>query len=179
MACRRTCSRRTGRRAASTRSISARASSVPISTRWPFPIRAAGTFEVADLTLPKSVSETAVHSRQEFLKVVDQRYREVYKGAEHANMDGFTSQAWKMILNPAVHNAFDLSKEPEKLRDRYGRDAIGQSALLARRLVESGARFVTAAGFHSNSWDTHAKNDEGHKDRLCPPLGSDAVRSAR
>jgi Protein of unknown function (DUF1501) len=127
-------------------------------------------FEVADLTLPKSVSETAVHNRQEFLKVVDQRYREIYKGAEHANMDGFTSQAWKMILNPAVHNAFDLSKEPEKLRDRYGRDAIGQSALLARRLVESGARFVTAAGFHSNSWDTHAKNDEGHKDRLCPPL---------
>jgi hypothetical protein len=127
-------------------------------------------FEVADLTLPKSVSEPAVHSRQAFLKVVDQRYREVYKGAEHANMDGFTAQAWKMLLNPQVHDAFDLSKEPEKLRDRYGRDAIGQSALLARRLVESGARFVTAAGFHSNSWDTHAKNDEGHKDRLCPPL---------
>ncbi|HYI93492.1 MAG TPA: DUF1501 domain-containing protein [Bryobacteraceae bacterium] len=127
-------------------------------------------FEVADLTLPKSVSETAIHSRQEFLKLVDRRYRSIYKGAEHANMDGFTAQAWKMILNPKVRDAFDLSKEPEKLRDRYGRDAVGQSALLARRLVESGARFVTAAGFHSNSWDTHAKNDEGHKDRLCPPL---------
>lgn len=127
-------------------------------------------FEVADLTLPKSVSETAVHSRQEFLKIVDRRYRNAHKGVEHANMDGFTEQAWKMILNPKVRDAFDLSKEPEKLRDRYGRDAIGQSALLARRLVESGARFVTAAGFHSNSWDTHAKNDEGHKDRLCPPL---------
>jgi hypothetical protein len=127
-------------------------------------------FEVADLTLPKSVSETAVQSRQEFLKIVDRRYRTAYKGAEHANMDGFTAQAWKMLLNPKVRDAFDLAKEPEKLRDRYGRDAIGQSALLARRLVESGARFVTAAGFHSNSWDTHAKNDEGHKDRLCPPL---------
>jgi hypothetical protein len=127
-------------------------------------------FQVADLTLPKSVSETAIHSRQEFLKLVDRRYRSLYKGVEHANMDGFTAQAWKMLLNPAVRDAFDLSKESEQLRDRYGRDAVGQSTLLARRLVESGARFVTAAGFHSNSWDTHAKNDQGHKDRLCPPL---------
>jgi hypothetical protein len=127
-------------------------------------------FEVADLTLPKSVSDQAVHSRQEFLRIVDRRYRNLYRNAEHADMDGFTAQAWKMLLNPEVRNAFDLSKEPEKLRDKYGRDAVGQSALLARRLVEAGTRFVTAAGFHSNSWDTHAKNDEGHRDRLCPPL---------
>lgn len=127
-------------------------------------------FEVADLTLPKSVSEQAVHHRQEFLRVVDQRYRALHQGAEHTRMDRFTDQAWKMLLNPKVRDAFDLAKEPEKLRDRYGRDAVGQSALLARRLVEAGTRFVTAAGFHSNSWDTHAKNDEGHRDRLCPPL---------
>jgi len=127
-------------------------------------------FRVADLSLPKSVSEQAVHSRQAFLQVVDQHYRSLSEGAEHANMDGFTAQAWKMVLNPKVRDAFDLSKEPEKLRDRYGRDSVGQSALMARRLVESGARFVTAAGFHSNSWDTHSKNDEGHRDRLCPPL---------
>ncbi|MEX2262255.1 MAG: DUF1501 domain-containing protein [Bryobacteraceae bacterium] len=127
-------------------------------------------FRVADLSLPKSVSEQAVHSRQSFLSAVDRRYRSLYQGAEHANMEGFTAQAWKMLLNPKVREAFDLGKEPEKLRDRYGRDAIGQSAVLARRLVESGTRFVTAAGYHGNSWDTHAKNDEGHRDRLCPTL---------
>ena len=127
-------------------------------------------FRVADLSLPKSVSGQAVHSRTAFLQIVDQHYRSLYTGAEHANMDGFTAQAWKMLLNPAVQQAFDLGKEPDKLRDCYGRDAVGQSALLARRLVESGARFVTAAGFHGNSWDTHSKNDEGHRDRLCPPL---------
>jgi uncharacterized protein (DUF1501 family) len=69
-----------------------------------------------------------------------------------------------------VRNAFDLSKESDKLKDQCGRDSFGPSALLARRLVESGSRFVTAAGFHSNSWDTHARNDQGHKDRLCPVL---------
>jgi uncharacterized protein (DUF1501 family) len=42
--------------------------------------------------------------------------------------------------------------------------------VLARRMVEAGSRFVTAAGFHSNSWDTHSDNDRGHKDRLTPPL---------
>jgi len=82
-------------------------------------------------------------------------------------MDRFSAQAWQMLLTPAVR---DLAKEPEKLRDRYGRDSVGQSALLARRLVEAGTRFVTTAGFHANSWDTHGASDQGHRDRLAPPL---------
>jgi hypothetical protein len=127
-------------------------------------------FQINDLSLPKSVSAAAVENRKSFLQMIDRRYRTMVEGAEHAQMDGFQTQATKMLLNPAVREAFDLSKEPDKLRDRYGRDAVGQSALMARRLVEAGTRFVTAAGFHSNSWDTHAKNDEGHRDRLCPPL---------
>jgi hypothetical protein len=125
-------------------------------------------FQVTDLSLPKSVSEQAVEGRQSFLDIVDQRYRKLTQSAEHANMDGFTAQAWKMLLNPAVRDAFDLTKEPEKLRDRYGRDTVGQSALYARRLVEAGARFVTAAGYHTLAWDTHGENDTGHRDRLCP-----------
>jgi hypothetical protein len=127
-------------------------------------------FQINDLSLPKSVSAAAVENRKSFLQMIDRRYRTLVEGAEHAQMDGFQAQATKMLLNPAVREAFDLSKESEKLRDRYGRDSIGQSALMARRLVEAGTRFVTAAGFHANSWDTHAKNDEGHRDRLCPPL---------
>ncbi len=127
-------------------------------------------FQVADLSLPKSLSADAVANRQAFLKVVDRRYRSKVAGAEHANMDAFTAQAMNMILTPAVREAFDLSREPDQLKDAYGRDAVGQSALLARRLVEAGSRFVTAAGFHANSWDTHSLNDKGHKERLCPPL---------
>jgi hypothetical protein len=127
-------------------------------------------FQITDLSLPKSVSAAAVENRRSFLDLVDRRYRTLVEGAEHTRMDGFQAQAAKMLLNPAVREAFDLGREPEKLKDRYGRDAVGQSALLARRLVEAGTRFVTAAGFHSNSWDTHAKNDEGHRDRLCPLL---------
>jgi len=53
-----------------------------------FPDPSKPDFRVADLTLPKSVSEQAVHSRQAFLRIVDQRYRTLYNNAEHANMDG-------------------------------------------------------------------------------------------
>ncbi|MDX1981578.1 MAG: DUF1501 domain-containing protein [Bryobacteraceae bacterium] len=127
-------------------------------------------FQVTDLSLPKSMSEASVDSRAAFLKAVDRRYRALNETAEHTNMDAFTSQALKMILTPAVRGAFDLSKEPEKVKERYGKDSIGQSALLARRLVESGSRFVTAAGYHGTSWDTHSNNDSSHRDRLCPTL---------
>jgi uncharacterized protein (DUF1501 family) len=127
-------------------------------------------FEVTDLSLPKSVSQAAVESRSAFLKAVDRRYRDLNDTAEHTNMDVFTAQAWKMILTPAVRDAFDLSKESDKMKERYGKDSIGQSCLLARRLVEAGSRFVTAAGYHGTSWDTHSDNDKGHRDRLAPPL---------
>jgi hypothetical protein len=127
-------------------------------------------FEVTDLSLPKTVSQAAVESRSAFLKAVDRRYRSLDETAQHTDMDAYTAQAWKMILTPAVRDAFDLSKESDKMKERYGKDSVGQSALLARRLVEAGSRFVTAAGYHSNSWDTHSDNDKGHRDRLAPTL---------
>ncbi len=127
-------------------------------------------FEVTDLSLPKSLSRTAVENRRALLDAVDRGYRARVASAEHANMDAFTQKAWEMLLTPGVRDAFDLSRESDKTKDGYGRDSVGQSLLLARRLVEAGTRFVTAAGFHSNSWDTHADNDKGHRDKLTPPL---------
>lgn len=83
-------------------------------------------------------------------------------------------QALNMILSPAVKKAFDLSQESEKTKEAYGRHGLGQSVLLARRLVESGARFVTASGDKYNAWDTHGRgaggeNDKEHRDKLVPP----------
>ena len=127
-------------------------------------------FEVADLSLPKSMAPAAMSERMEFQKAIDQMYRERVDSLEHQAMDSFTQKAWEMILAPEVRGAFDLSKESEKTKEAYGKGTVGQSLLLARRLVESGVRFVTAAGYHGNSWDTHSANDPGHRDRLCPPL---------
>jgi uncharacterized protein (DUF1501 family) len=120
--------------------------------------------------LPKSVTTAAIDSRQEFRKIIEQEYRARVASAEHAKVDSFQKKALEMLLTPGVREAFDLSKESDKTRDTYGRDSVGQSLLLARRMVEAGTRFVTAAGYHGSSWDTHSDNDRLHRDRLTPPL---------
>ena len=66
--------------------------------------------------------------------------------------------------------AFDLSREPAAVRDRYGRHSWGQSHLLARRLVEAGVRFVTTVNGPSIVWDTHEDNFSRLKNRLVPPM---------
>src|SRR5713101_6466913 len=134
------------------------------------PDPSSANFQVDDLTLPKSLAPAAVENRRSFLDVIDRYYRGSVKSAEHAKMDAFRQKAWQMILTPGVREAFDLSKESDKTKDAYGRDTVGQSLLMARRLVEAGTRFVTAAGYHGNSWDTHSDNDKTHRDRLTPPL---------
>ena len=121
-----------------------------------------------DLTLPKSISTEQIADRRSFLKVVDEHYRAREQMAEFARMDSLTRQALEMILSPEVKQAFDLSQESQKMKEAYGVNRVGQSALLARRLVERGCRFVTAAPYKTGQWDTHAKNDEMMRDTLGP-----------
>lgn len=82
-----------------------------------------------------------------------------------------------MLTSSKLKNAFDLSQESDKLRDAYGRTTYGQSCLLARRLVESGVRFVTVYFARSignggkggdGGWDTHKQNFRDLKNRLMP-----------
>ena len=78
-----------------------------------------------------------------------------------------------MLASPRVKQAFDLSLEPDRLRDDYGRTTYGQSCLLARRLVEAGVRFVSAyfaasIGGENGAWDTHGDNFNQLKRRLLP-----------
>ena len=66
--------------------------------------------------------------------------------------------------------AFNLSHEPKKIRERYGRHRWGQSHLLARRLIERGSRFVTTNNGPSIRWDTHKDNFNRLKNELVPPM---------
>ena len=127
-------------------------------------------FEVADLSLPKSITPERLEDRRGFLNIWNRFYQQKVKVAEYSNLDTFRQQALNMILSPEVRDAFDLSKESEKIKDAYGRTSFGQSVLLARRLVEAGSRFVTAAGFPFNAWDSHVSNDKAHREKLMPPL---------
>ncbi|HET6576525.1 MAG TPA: DUF1501 domain-containing protein, partial [Fimbriiglobus sp.] len=79
--------------------------------------------------------------------------------------------ALELLSSAGAEAAFDLSREPPALRDRYGRHTHGQSCLLARRLIEAGVRLVCVNWPDDGKtfWDTHGNNFNGLKDRLMPP----------
>ncbi|MBM83453.1 MAG: hypothetical protein CMJ78_23080 [Planctomycetaceae bacterium] len=125
------------------------------------------SFTVRDVTPPKGITLDRIGRRQAALKAIDtlQRNQEKQPDALQA-IDDYYQNAFSIITSPATQQAFDLSKEPDALRDQYGRTSLGQSCLMARRLIESGSRFVTVT---SGGWDTHRNNFTGLK-KLLPPL---------
>ena len=127
-------------------------------------------FRVPDLSFPKSISSHSIDDRRSLLRIVDRHFRRREELAEFAKMDTFQEQALQMLLSPHVQKAFDLSQESEKTRELYGRHRVGQSVLLARRLVEAGCRFVTAAGYTHGQWDTHHSNEKRLRETLAPVL---------
>ena len=78
-------------------------------------------------------------------------------------MDRFNKQAFEFVSGASARQAFDISREDPKLRDRYGRNTYGQSTLLARRLVEAGSTFVTV---HLGGWDHHWDLKAGYETYL-------------
>jgi hypothetical protein len=127
-------------------------------------------FHLPDLSLPKSVTSDVISDRKTLLGIVDRHFRRKEELAEFAKLDAFQEQALKMLLDPQVKRAFDLSQESEQMKDRYGRHRVGQSMLLARRLVEAGCRFVTAAGYKHGQWDTHGDLEQSLRGTLAPLL---------
>jgi len=75
-----------------------------------------------------------------------------------------------LVASGEMQKAFDLSREPDKVRERYGRHKWGQSHLLARRLVEAGVPFVTTVNGESIIWDTHLDNFNKMQNSLVPPM---------
>jgi hypothetical protein len=122
-------------------------------------------FSVKNLTLPNGISMNRLENRRGLLSAIDTMRRDTDKTGLMDGLDAFTRKAFEMVTSPAAQKAFDISQEDEKLRDLYGRNTMGQSMLLARRLVESGVTFVTV---DAGGWDTHANNFEALKKQKLP-----------
>jgi len=123
------------------------------------------SFNVGDLTVTQEALKE-MKTRKRLLTTFDRFRREVDRKGSMSALDKFNERAVAMLTSPRTAKAFDISKEPDEVRDRYGRTGWGQGLLLARRLVESGVRFVqlqasfklsTEAGRVSN-WDDHSVN---------------------
>lgn len=123
-------------------------------------------FKVPNLTLPGGLTTKSIESRRALLNRFDTLRRDIDQSGVMEGLDTFKSQALEMVAGDRMRAAFDIAKESPTLRDAYGRHRYGQSALLARRLVEAGARVVNV---NTGNWDHHNDIAKGLEEHL-PPL---------
>jgi hypothetical protein len=126
----------------------------------------ASDYKVQDVTPAEVLTERRVERRAKLLDAVDGLARKIENNDQIQTYDEFRQRASQMILSGEARKAFAIEEESDRLRDRYGRNTFGQSCLLARRLVQSGVRFVT---INYGGWDHHGKIFEG-LDRKLPEL---------
>jgi hypothetical protein len=109
-------------------------------------------FKVRDLQRPGDVDDGRFDNRRKMLDVVNDHFRKLEKSDALDAVDTNYQRAYALISSQKAREAFDIAKEPEAIRDEYGRNEAGARMLLARRLVEAGVRFVTLT---YAGWDHH------------------------
>jgi hypothetical protein len=132
----------------------------------------APAFGIPDLTLSADVQPARLDGRRGLLGQLSGRLDALERSGSARLMDVYQQRAFALLTSDATRRAFDLSGEPPRLRDAYGRNIYGQSVLLARRLVEAGTRMVTLkwAPDANATWDTHGQNFAKLKNELLPQL---------
>ena len=119
---------------------------------------ASKSFQVRDLTLPGGVNAERWAKRQGLLSTVDYHFKQLEKSDALDAMDSFYNRAYAMISSKEAREAFDLSKESDEIKNSYGTNSAGMRLLLARRLVESGVRFISLT---YGGWDMHDNIKDG------------------
>ena len=120
-------------------------------------------FLVRDLSLPGGVDCGRFDNRRRMLDVVNGYFREKEKSDSLDALDTFYDRAYSLISSQQAREAFDMAKEPDAIKDEYGRNQAGMRMLLARRLVEAGVRFVTLT---YGGWDMHDNIQNGIKNQV-------------
>jgi hypothetical protein len=130
-------------------------------------------FRVDELEPPTDVPLDRLANRRSLLSLVGGPLRHGNRFVDGGGMATHQEQAFDLLHSREVRRCFDLSREAQPLRDRYGRNTLGQSLILARRLVEAGVRFVNVNDKITNgqtaNWDSHENNFGRLKDDLLPP----------
>lgn len=128
--------------------------------------KAGQPFEVRGLALPEGLTVEKFRRRDRLRADLDTALRTVDANSDLLDgIDRFGAKAATMILSPTAREAFDVGRESPSVVKKFQPDDLGQSCLLAARLVERGVRFVSVT---HDGWDTHTENFEGHKKLLSP-----------
>ncbi|MBT5928047.1 MAG: DUF1501 domain-containing protein [Verrucomicrobia bacterium] len=120
-------------------------------------------FRVRNLNPPASLSFERVQRRREMQQYLDDVKRSTEENPVHTPVDTYYEQAYALLTSPESQAAFNLSNEPGKARERYGRSRIGTGCLMARRMVEHGVGFVTVV---DKGWDMHQQIFKNMPDAL-------------
>ncbi len=123
-------------------------------------------FNVRNLQIPGRVDRSRMDKRHGLLSNLDTIRRDVDAKGDMGGLDKFYGDAVEMITSDRARAAFNIQAEDPKLREKYGRNELGQSCLLARRLVEAGVTYVTIQA--GGGWDTHGDNFSQLKNGLLP-----------
>lgn len=125
------------------------------------------SFRVRDVTLPTGLGDQRFSQRQLIRQQIDQMLRINHEAAGDPTLaaDEFFQQGLQLISSPEAQAAFDIHREPESIREKYGRNSFGQRALLARRLVSAGVPFVT---LYHGGWDHHSDIFSSFKTKVPP-----------
>ena len=122
-------------------------------------------FEVRDLNVVKGIGEKRFRLRRDLLRGVESLVEQNRNVGRAKAMSTYYEKAFNLVTSPEAKRAFEITQESSKTREMYGYTSLGQSALLARRLVESGCRFI---GIEHGSWDTHFDNFASLETALAP-----------
>jgi hypothetical protein len=133
-------------------------------------------FQVPDLLPPSDLGEVRLERRKKLRQLVDAKVRNFEASEDAKLLDSNFESAFRLMTSPQARDAFDLGKEPNTVRERYGMNRFGQCCLLARRLVEAGVRFVTVntfiTVFNEITWDIHGSvpftSIQGMKELVAP-----------
>lgn len=111
-----------------------------------------------------------LNSRRSLLEQMNRAAPSLHKAAEAKTLDDASRRAYDLLSTSATREAFDLSREPQKVQDTYGSDPFARNCLLARRLVEAGVPLTTVFSVGNREWDTHGNNFHDLKNTLAPQM---------
>ncbi len=130
----------------------------------------AADFRVDSLTLAPGIEVDRLEDRRALLDQVNRQQKRFTDAAEARRLSEQQQLAFSVLTSGKIAHAFEMDREPDAVRDRYGRHAFGQSLLLARRLVEAGVPVVQANMGRVQNWDHHSNIFPTLKGRMLPPL---------
>ena len=133
-------------------------------------------YHIEGLGLTGEITKLRVDRRRDLLHQIDGHFDKLGRDGTVEAWDRLSHHAFDLVTSGAARAAFDLGKESDRTRDRYGRSTWGQSVLLGRRLIEAGVRLVHVnwsrdpgdSAVDNPMWDTHAQNADRLQDCLCP-----------